>query len=56
MRLEIDPRFSNLAAVYQRMIVCHSIVDLVMGALAQAIPEQVMGDSCGCLYNYTIVT
>jgi N-methylhydantoinase B len=44
------------AAVYQRMIVCHSIVDLVMGALAQAIPEQVMGDSCGCLYNYTIVT
>jgi N-methylhydantoinase B len=44
------------AAVYQRMIVCHSIVDLVMGALAQAVPERVMGDSCGCLYNYTIVT
>jgi N-methylhydantoinase B len=44
------------AAVYQRMIVCHSIVDLVMGALAQAIPSQVMADSCGCLYNYTIVT
>ena len=44
------------AAVYQRMIVCHSIVDLVMGALAQAIPSQVMGDSCGCLYNYTIVS
>ena len=44
------------AAVYQRMIVCHSIVDLVMGALAQAIPQQIMGDSCGCLYNYTIVT
>ncbi len=42
------------AAVYQRMIVCHSIVDLVMGALAQAIPERVMGDSCGCLYNYAI--
>ncbi len=44
------------AAVYQRMIVCHSIVDLVMGALAHAIPEHVMADSCGCLYNYTIVT
>ena len=27
-----------------------------MGALAQAIPQQVMADSCGCLYNYTIVT
>ena len=44
------------AACYQRMIVCHTIVDLVMGALAQAIPQQVMADSCGCLYNYTIVT
>ena len=44
------------AACYQRMIVCHSIVDLVMGALAQAVPQQVMADSCGCLYNYTICT
>jgi len=44
------------AAVYQRMIVCHSIVDLVMGALAQAVPERVMGDSSGCLYNYSIAT
>ncbi len=44
------------AAVYQRMIVCHSIVDLVMGALAQAVPDRVMADSCGCLYNYTIAT
>jgi N-methylhydantoinase B len=44
------------AAVYQRMIVCHSIVDLVMGALAKAVPERVMADSCGCLYNYTIAT
>lgn len=44
------------AAVYQRMIVCHSIVDLVMGALAKAIPERIMADSCGCLYNYTIAT
>src|SRR3546814_5918416 len=40
------------SAVMQRMIVCHSIVDLIMGALAEAIPERVMGDSCGCLYNY----
>ena len=44
------------AAVYQRMVVCHTVVDLVMGALAQAVPERVMGDSCGCLYNYTYVT
>src|SRR3546814_13925465 len=28
------------AAVMQRMIVCHSIVDLIMGALAEAIPER----------------
>lgn len=44
------------AAVYQRMVVCHSIVDLVMGALSQAVPERVMGDSCGCLYNWTYAT
>ena len=44
------------AAVYQRMIICHTIVDLVMGALAQAVPGRVMADSCGCLYNYTITT
>lgn len=44
------------AAVYQRMIVCHSIVDLVMGALSLAVPERVMGDSSGCLYNYSIAT
>ncbi|MDA0675848.1 MAG: hydantoinase B/oxoprolinase family protein [Proteobacteria bacterium] len=42
------------AAVYQRMVVCHSIVDLVMGALASAVPERTMADSCGCAYNYTI--
>lgn len=42
------------AAVYQRMIVCHTIVDLVMGAMAQAVPQRIMADSCGCLYNYTI--
>jgi N-methylhydantoinase B len=44
------------AAVYQRMVVCHSLVDLVMGALAQALPDRVMGDSCGCLYNFTAAT
>lgn len=42
------------AAVMQRMVVCHSIVDLIMGALAEAVPERVMGDSCGCLYNYSM--
>lgn len=42
------------AAVMQRMVVCHSIVDLIMGALAGAVPERVMGDSCGCLYNYSM--
>lgn len=42
------------AAVMQRMVVCHSIVDLIMGALADAVPERVMGDSCGCLYNYSM--
>lgn len=40
------------AAVYQRMVVCHTVVDLVMGALAKAVPERVMGDSCGCSYNW----
>lgn len=44
------------AAVMQRMVVCHSLVDLIMGALAQAVPDRVMGDSCGCLYNYAIAT
>src|SRR3546814_5837694 len=39
------------AAVMPRMIVCHSIVDLIMGALAEAIPERVMGDCCGCLHH-----
>jgi len=39
------------AATYQRMVVCHSVVDLIMGALADAMPDRVMGDSCGCIYN-----
>lgn len=42
------------AACFQRMIVCHSIVDLVMGAIAQAAPDRAMADSCGCLYNSTV--
>jgi len=43
------------AAVYQRMLVCHSMVDLIMGALADAAPERVIADSCGCQYNYSAV-
>ncbi|MCG8542957.1 MAG: hydantoinase B/oxoprolinase family protein [Alphaproteobacteria bacterium] len=43
------------AAVYQRMLVCHSLVDLIMGALADAAPERVIADSCGCQYNYVAV-
>lgn len=39
------------AATFQRMIVCHSLVDLIMGALAPAIPDKVMADSCGCIYD-----
>ncbi|MGV8834427.1 MAG: hydantoinase B/oxoprolinase family protein [Devosia sp.] len=42
------------AACFQRMVVCHSIVDLVMGAMAQAAPQRAMADSCGCLYNSTV--
>lgn len=40
------------AAVNQRMVTCHSVVDLVMGALAEAIPERIIADSAGCQYNY----
>ncbi len=39
------------AATYQRMVVCHSLVDLIMGALTPAIPDRIMADSCGCIYN-----
>ncbi len=44
------------AAVQQRMVVCHSIVDLIMGALEKCAPERVMGDSVGCSYNEIIAT
>lgn len=40
------------AAVNQRMVTCHAIVDLIMGALANVIPERVIADSCGCQYNF----
>jgi N-methylhydantoinase B len=39
------------AATFQRMVVCHSIVDLIMGAMAPAIKNRVISDSCGCIYN-----
>ncbi len=39
------------AATFQRMVVCHSLVDLVLGAFASAIPDRVMADSCGCIYD-----
>lgn len=41
------------AAVYQRMVTCHWLVDLVMGTLAEAVPERVTVYSCGSQYNYT---
>lgn len=44
------------AACNQRMVVCHSLVDLIMGAIARSAPERVMGDSCGCHYNEVIAT
>lgn len=37
---------------FQRMVTAHIIVDLVMGALSEAIPNRVMADSCGCLYDF----
>jgi N-methylhydantoinase B len=33
------------------MVVDHIIVDLVFGALAKVIPDKVMADSCGCIYD-----
>lgn len=37
---------------FQRMVTDHIIVDLIMGAMSQAIPGKVMSDSCGCLYDF----
>lgn len=39
------------AACCQRMVVCHILVDLIMGALKEAVPEKVIAGSCGCIYN-----
>jgi N-methylhydantoinase B len=44
------------AATHQRMVVCHSLVDLIMGAMAQSVPQRVMADSCGCHYNEVFAT
>jgi N-methylhydantoinase B len=40
------------AAVWQRMIVCQPLIDLVMGAMAEVAPDRVMADSSGVQYNY----
>lgn len=37
---------------FSRMVTAHIIVDLIMGALSEAIPDKVMADSCGCLYDF----
>ena len=39
------------AACYQRMVVCHSLVDLIYSALAPVMPEKIMAESTGCNYN-----
>jgi len=44
----VNPRFP--AAVYQRMAVTHQIVDLVFEALAPAVPDAVVANSCGMIY------
>lgn len=37
---------------FQRMVTDHILVDLIMGAMAQAIPDKVMADSCGTNYDF----
>ncbi|WP_442546120.1 hydantoinase B/oxoprolinase family protein (plasmid) [Arthrobacter sp. KN11-1C] len=44
----VDPR--EPAAVYQRMAITHQIVDLVFEAMASAVPEDVVANSCGMVY------
>ena len=39
------------AACRHRMYICHSIVDVIMGALKEVIPDRVMAESCGAAYN-----
>jgi len=44
----VNPRFP--AAVYQRMAVTHQIADLIFEALAPAVPNAVVANSCGMVY------
>lgn len=37
---------------FERMVTDHILVDLIMGAMAQAVPDKVMADSCGCNYDF----
>jgi len=37
---------------FERMVTDHILVDLIMGAMAKAMPTKVMGDSCGCNYDF----
>lgn len=37
---------------FQRMVTDHILVDLIMGAMSQAIPNKVMADSCGTNYDF----
>ncbi|CAK7032958.1 hydantoinase B/oxoprolinase family protein [Tissierella sp.] len=37
---------------FQRMVTDHILVDLIMGAMANAIPNKVMADSCGTNYDF----
>ena len=37
---------------FQRMVTDHILVDLIMGAMSQAVPTKVMGDSCGNNYDF----
>ena len=47
---------SRPAACNQRMVVCHSLVDLIFGAIQEAAPERSTGDSVGCVYNELMAT
>ncbi|MBQ7625419.1 MAG: hydantoinase B/oxoprolinase family protein [Clostridia bacterium] len=37
---------------FERMVTDHVLVDLIMGAMSEAVPEKVMADSCGCCYDF----
>ncbi len=40
------------AACFQRMVVMHALVDLIIDTLAPVRREKVIANSCGCTYNY----